>query len=254
MFNAWLLYPIKIIYRLYMIANQYRLDCVASFKNNENDICKNFWMKGFYIFENLIDKNKITKMLLEFEALQKNIIVENQGQSNGRIFSYGPLSPIIEEFADNLIPLIKKLLNTNNVNVEISYYQSSKPEKFLDDIPGGDFHVDDSKANVKFFIYLTDVGNNNGPFALVPGTGGWKLRWSLLRGFLWDITGERKFLYNLLVDAYECEKNEITITGPQGTCFLVDATSLHRGLPVKLGERKVAVISFNRRQTFLNLW
>ena len=37
------------------------------------------------------------------------------------------------------------------------YYQHTLPETNLDNVPGGEFHVDDNKTNIKYFIYLKEV-------------------------------------------------------------------------------------------------
>jgi hypothetical protein len=115
---------------------------------------------------------------------------------------------------------------------------------------GGEFHVDDNKANLKFFIYLTDVSEESGPFSCVPSTWTWKLKGSLWRGLLWELSKKRKYLYEYMTNHETCIMLEKKIVGPAGTCFIVDTTSLHRAQPVLIGSRKVAVISFNRVSIF----
>ena len=246
MFYKNLIFPIKIIYKLIVIFYQYIIDKFAKFIGRNDEICKNFWNYGVHIFDELLSKSQIDDLLLEFDDLIKIKGLELDGQSNGRIFAYGALSPLISEHANKVIPIVQKILNTKKIKIEISYYQHSKKENNILDVPGGSLHVDDSKANVKYFIYLTNVDHINGPFSVVSGTGSWKLKSSLLRALLWDLTGKRKYLYDFFLNVKELLPKEIQITGLCGTRFLVDTTSLHRGMPVVKGERKVAVISFNR--------
>ena len=129
----------------------------------------------------------------------------------------------------------------------MTYYQISQPTNSLRNVPGGNFHVDDNKPNIKLFVYLTDVDENNGPFCLVPNTGSWKLKGSKLRAIFWEIFRLRFFLYNFLVDYSMYESKKKLFTGVSGTHFLADTTCLHKDTPVLEGLRKVAVVSFNKK-------
>ena len=156
------------------------------------------------------------------------------------------MSQLLGKYAKKIRPHVIDFLNHEKVKVEISYYQESFPCGDLDEIPGGDFHVDDNKANVKYFIYLTDVNDKSGPFSCIPATGNWRLKGSLIRGILWELSKRRTFLYSSLIDYDYFKKYDNKILGNAGTNFLVDTTSLHKAHPVLKGKRIVAVISFNR--------
>jgi hypothetical protein len=218
---------------------------------NINDITfESLKRNGLHIFSELVPFEEIDALLSDFEILKQKNRISESGQSTGRISVAGVLTPAFERYVKKIKPYVTTFLNTERVRVEISYYQESYPQKNLESVPGGEFHVDDNKANFKYFIYLSDVGNNNGPFSCVPSTGSWRLKNSLIRGIFWEITGNKKYLYDYLIDTTYCEKNEKIITGTAGTQFLVDTTTLHRAKPVKEGCRKVLVISFNRDRIF----
>lgn len=221
-------------------------DFIASKQETDNRIVSDLREKGIHIFEHDLTSDEISDLSNDFTKLQNEQSLDSDGQLKGRIFSHGILSQTLGQHAEKIKPLAMQFLNSKHVGIEISYYQESFPVETTDDIPGGEFHVDDNKANLKYFIYLTKVSDENGPFSCVPGTGGWKFRNSFLRGILWEITHKRKYLYEYGIEPEKLVTMESKITGPIGTHFLVDTTSLHRALPVINGSRKVAVISFNR--------
>lgn len=224
----------------------YCKDKIALNKKLKDLVFNDLKQQGLHIFPGTLSSEELKALLEDFQNLKKSRLLEKSGQLSGRIFSYGVLSPLLEKYVEKIKPHVATFLNAKNINVEISYYQESYPQADLESVPGGDFHVDDNKANLKYFIYLSDVKENNGPFSCVPSTGSWRLPGSLIRGILWELTGNRKYHYEFLLNKAKCVANEKLITGIAGTNFLVDTTSLHRAHPVKQGVRKVAVMSFNR--------
>jgi hypothetical protein len=221
-------------------------DLVALKKTSKSLIVNNLKTYGLHIFSNVISKVEIDDLLKDFERLKKIKNINDNGQLTGRIYSPGVLSPKFEKYIHEISPHVKSFFNTEYIKIEISYYQESFPTNTLNDIPGGEFHVDDNKANLKYFIYLSDVSSKNGPFSCVPGSGNWNLKGSLLRGILWEFTKNRNFLYGWLINSEDIIHREKKIIGKAGTNFLVDTTGLHRAIPVDEGKRVVAVISFNR--------
>ncbi len=201
---------------------------------------------GIHIFQKPLKEDEIKILLNDFEELKKTNLIGQHGQLKGRIYQEGILTPLLGKYVKKIKPYIVEFLDTEKVNVEISYYQESLPCNDLTEIPGGEFHVDDNRANLKYFIYLTDVEEKNGPFCCIPATGTWRLKRSLMRGIMWELTNYRKYLYEFLINHESFEKGEKLILGKKGTHFLVDTTTLHRAKPVVQGVRKVAVISFNR--------
>jgi hypothetical protein len=224
----------------------YVRDKIALNKISQDPISLDLKKTGLHIFKEKIPLNEIESLLRDFDMVKMSYSKISEGQLSGRFHSQGILTPFLQKYATNIAPSIKKFLNTEKVKVEISYYQESFPSQHLANVPGGEFHVDDNKANLKYFIYLSNVELSNGPFTCVPSTGSWGLKWSVLRGAFWELTKNRKYLYDYLIDIKYCKIKEMEITGTIGTHFIVDTTSLHRALPVEAGFRKVAVISFNR--------
>ncbi len=245
-FNYALSFCYAIIVRLPLMFIGYYQDKIAFNKKLDNEVFNDLKHQGLHIFSEPLSTSEVSALLEDFENLKKSRSIETSGQLSGRIFSCGVLTPSLGKYVDKIKPHVITFLDTERVKVEITYYQESCPQKDIQSVPGGDFHVDDNKANLKYFIYLSDVGVENGPFSCCPSTGGWRLRGSLIRAILWELTHNRKYHYGYLIDHRKCLASEKMITGSIGTHFLVDTTTLHRAHPVKEGFRKVAVISFNR--------
>ena len=103
------------------------------------------------------------------------------------------------------------------------------------------FHFDYDAAPVwlKFFVYLNDVGSENGPHVFVRGSHRLaqdKSRDIIARGYVrvTDEEIERTYGYD----------NVLEMTGPKGTVFAVDTMGFHKGkLPVS-GHRLLAQLEF----------
>ena len=200
--------------------------------------------EGYYVYPDRLPSDIVDQLLQEFDQLKSRKDYKYEGQLNRRIFSSRAfLSVTLEQLAVPVKADLSDLLA--KPNVELTYFQDSIPESFLKNVPGGSFHVDDNKANYKYFIYLTDVSASNGPFSVVSGSGSWKLNGSFLRGLLWESTKLRIFLYSFGLHYSNLLGTDHMFTGLKGTHFIVDTTCLHRDNVVIKDKRSVAVVSFN---------
>jgi len=224
----------------------YLRDKYSNYEHYTSNILSDLIKDGLYVFDEPLTHNDVLLLNQTLDQLFNDNPPSTYGQENNRVYSAGLVSDVLIDYVNKITPIIEQYLNTDKIKVEISYFQKSFPQESLDDVAGGDFHVDDNKANLKYFIYLTDVTDLNGPFSAVLGTSRWRLKWSFLRGLLWALTEKRKFFYDFLLDRKFCLDNETKITGKAGTHFIVDTTSAHRACQLKQGERRVVVISFNR--------
>jgi hypothetical protein len=90
------------------------------------------------------------------------------------------------------------------------------------------FHYDNDRPGfLKFFVYLTDVDDSNGPHTYVEGSHLAKPRHLLHGGRLSD---------DEVAAAYPRETWRV-ITGPKGTMFFADTRGFHKGGAVASGER-----------------
>jgi hypothetical protein len=97
------------------------------------------------------------------------------------------------------------------------------------------FHFDlDRSKFLKFFVYLVDVGEDNGPHVFVRGTHVRKVRPLLRDGRIPD---EDMF-------AHYPRDRAVTLTGPKGTMFAEDTRGFHKGTPVLEGTRLVFELEY----------
>ena len=97
------------------------------------------------------------------------------------------------------------------------------------------FHTDrDRLAFLKFFVYLTDVGPDEGPHVYVEGSH---------RGLPRGLRGDRRFEDHEVAEAFG-EGALRSLTGPAGTIFAADTAGLHKGLAPAVGHRLVFQLEF----------
>lgn len=201
---------------------------------------------GFYVYEEKLDIESVYKLKEDFYDLQKIKPFELKGQLSGRLYEHGPISQLSEYYINKFMSTAKAYFGSEKIQCELTMYQKSWPKDNIDDLPGGEFHEDDNKRNLKFFIYLTDVGEDNGPFCYVPKTHGLRKYEKYIRWLLWEVFHARKYLYSFKLDQKQCELDEVKVTGPAGTVFCADTTGYHRASAPLIGERQVFVVSYTR--------
>lgn len=203
------------------------------------------YRNGYMILPSL-DEIELEQLVVVFGELMALNQVDDDGQLTGRLFRHGlidtRLAPIVKSFEE----VASDYLNKNKPKLELTYFQTSKPQKRKNDIPGGEFHIDDTKANLKFFVYLSDVTEESGPFKAVPGTHRWNEPQRVIRAFWYAVTKSRASMYASAKKSAILEQKCTKFLGPAGTCFVVDATAWHAASTVLRGERNVFVASFNR--------
>jgi len=97
------------------------------------------------------------------------------------------------------------------------------------------FHQDrDRLSFLKFFVYLTDVGPDNGPHTVVQGTHRRIPRSLRADGRQTDEAVRESGLWDRVV----------SLSGPAGTMMAVDTVGLHKGLPPQAGDRCVLQVEF----------
>lgn len=206
----------------------------------------NLYSLGYSVMKEKLSHADINLLRKDFELLQTNSKFEEKGQLSGRLYEHGPISELSKKYIGKYRPIAEAYFSSKRIHCELTMYQKSWPKAKIDDVPGGEFHEDDSKRNLKFFIYLTDVDKNSGPFCYVPRTHGLRKSEKYFRWLLWEIFHERKYLYNYKLNTKECEEDEIQILGSAGTCFCCDTTGYHRAAMPLNQNREVFVVSFTR--------
>jgi hypothetical protein len=216
----------------------YYLGCKNQYKSESVDsLCS----KGYYLYNEQLNLEEIINLKNTYLDLLSKTEVSSNGQANGRIMMPHLNSEIVNNYIEKFTPVAINFFNNKSIEVELSMFQKSKVETEIDNIPGGGYHVDDNKKNLKFFIYLTDVTEKNGPFMLSPNSQGFSFR-KFIRFMQIEITAKRKYYY--IDKLYKGLNPPIKILGKAGTIFCGDTTLYHKADRVIEGERLVLVISF----------
>lgn len=96
----------------------------------------------------------------------------------------------------------------------------------------GEFHRDlDDYAELKLFVYLTDVDETAGPHAVIRTSHQWKLP-------------PRQKNIELTDPAYPSVEHLDVITGPAGLAWLENALTLHRGLIPSSKDRLMVALTY----------
>ena len=113
--------------------------------------------------------------------------------------------------------------------------------------PKGAFHwhYDNAYAQLKAIAYLTDVGDDDGPFAYVPGTK--KFR-----------PVAANYLDTRIADEEFPPGSYINCTATAGTVLIVDTQIIHRATPNRTKDRDVVSVIYDaatpaRRDSFYNM-
>jgi hypothetical protein len=103
---------------------------------------------------------------------------------------------------------------------------------------GGGWHRDSYTNQFKSIIYLTDVDEANGPMQYISGSHATKAKADDDR--LMDVPLGQRPRYTAaqtkkLIDADP--QRVLTVVAPAGSAILVDTTGIHRGMPIRRGQR-----------------
>ena len=97
------------------------------------------------------------------------------------------------------------------------------------------YHFDlDRLQFLKAFVYLTDVGPENGPHEFVRGSH---------RHLPVALRADRRFSDEEVLEHYGAE-DRISVTGARGTIFVADTRGLHKGVQVRAGHRLVFQLEY----------
>jgi hypothetical protein len=153
-----------------------------------------------------------------------------------RIYGADKLSPSIAEFATDavLTSWIKSYAARPLVFVHTLLNMVPMPADFGS---GGMWHRDEFLPSLKCILYLTDVTADNGPLQLISHSHRWGKHYARDHeryGF-----GFRQNRLGKSVD--DLVKNEperrVSVTGEAGTLAIFDVSAIHRGSPLRSGER-----------------
>ncbi len=216
--------------------------------------------RGYYVFEQklpehlcdallsyaLNEKCRITVKPDGSRAKDQPLVKYNRENPEGLLYVFDVESVINNTevqglFADtSLIALAQAYLNCQPVLDFPSFWWSTaaSPTASIEAAQLHHFDMDRLKW-LKFFIYLTDVGEKNGPHTFVAGSQkSGNIPSKLLS------QGYSRLTDDVVEECYD-KKDIISFTAPRGTIIAEDTRGLHKGAHVQEGDRLILQIQFS---------
>jgi hypothetical protein len=239
-----------------LVHRPYRLDGASGVLGNLDPeaidvVATNIRERGFHVFTQRLPEEACSEM--ERFALEQSAFPYTDNGADGETTVYDPDRWIstkyeFEEQALLQAPTVRRLLADCSILAVAQAYLGSKPVLDLISMWWSTafsrqassraaqlYHFDmDRLKFIKFFIYLTDVGPDNGPHVYVSGSVKRKPRELLRDGRIPDADVEAHYPRDAVME----------ITGPRGTIFAADTRGLHKGKPLRTGHRLLLQLEF----------
>ena len=182
-----------------------------------------------------VDESKIKKSYIE----NKNLSNRHQIVDTSDMFNLEILSNLY--FDENFLHISNNYFNARPwVDIFTLWWSnpvSNLPPKFqfnFKNYSAQMFHYDfDRMKMLKFFIYLTDVDDKNGPHVFVKGSH---------KKPAFFLTKDGRYDDNLIYSKYG--DDVVHLKGKKGTILAVDTRGIHKGMELIEGERLVFQIEF----------
>lgn len=164
------------------------------------------------------------------------------GEAQFRLMELDKISPTSKKFFDN--EMIGAIAKSYVGEMATCYQKMAELRCEVGRLSIADlYHFDDWRHRFKSFLYLTDVNEENAPFAYLKGTHKQGL-WRKEKEFEYFSRG-REGTYghfvpteiNFLKKKHGFE--EVVCTGKAGTLILADTRGVHRGTVLRDGERMI---------------
>jgi hypothetical protein len=203
---------------------------------------------GIVVIPGYSPADQIASMRAAVDGLLGEI---SSGKHKEHVFTLQPTIMYRVAKADQLVPETRAFFDERMIRNIFSAYLSPAAASYRHEIDyrfgQGEFgqadlfHFDNWRPICKAFLYLTDVGPDQAPFAYLKGTH--KLgRWRKPYDLEFDIGRENGryghfFPQEMRRLRREHAWEEIVCTGAAGTLILADFRGLHRGTPLRGGRR-----------------
>ncbi|MGQ0559078.1 MAG: phytanoyl-CoA dioxygenase family protein [Sphingosinicella sp.] len=193
--------------------------------------------QGYAVVENYWLPEACVRCIEEFEHLLETRPEHVQRYSDLRIFGAEELSPSVMDFHAD--PFLAEIASEYmGVAVVNAFTLANRVDGHADSKGSGEgWHKDASFRQFKAFIYLSDVGEANGPLQLVS-------RSHRLGDYLRDMKASSLPFRQLRIGDDQLDRilagspgRLTTFTGRAGTLILADTASIHRGRPPESGRR-----------------
>lgn len=204
--------------------------------------------QGFHQLSVKIDRNSIAEIVKQVDDIcnSKRDLEVNYGGSEHRLWHADKfISAALEfrNFSNSIIPKLEgNLSEAHNILVIRNKPLSSNDSE----LSKGRWHLDSFHKQLKIFVFMKDVGKNDGPFELIPQTQKMqvkiqhaiKAKYFRMKDFI-QRTGKRGYqkIEDEFIKHVERRYPPHIFTVPAGTILVADTSAIHRAHPVNGGER-----------------
>ena len=223
-------------------------------------ITQNLDTKGFHIFQARLPQ-ELCRQLLDYSTTQAGLMRPMDGEKESRVelAVYDRRAPrsVRYDFTQAMLlesPQVQSILaDTSVLSVAQSYLRALPVADVLamwwhtafSKVPDAEaaqfYHFDMDRVKwLKFFIYLTDTSNVNGPHCFISGS-------HRTRGMPWAIRKRGaafRFTDEEVAEHYSSQKF-IEFNAPAGTIIAEDTRGLHKGKHVLSGDRLMLQFQFS---------
>ncbi len=206
---------------------------------------------GYYQFERRLPQTMCDSLLdfsltapgapisLDSQAMEPVVFNRKSPSSVRHQFHADQLftDPVVQSIATDpyFLSIAQAYLGFNPVQDLLSMWWSAPGDAALQSRAAQLYHFDmDRFKFVKFFVYLTDVGTDNGPHCYVRG--------SHLRKPVALLRDER--ISDAEIQEYYRPEDLAELTGPKGTMLAVDTRGFHKGKPLVADDRLIFQLQF----------
>lgn len=207
---------------------------------------------GYYVFKNKMSLNKLislqdslNKIPLEYfdfdtneSKAVKNIKNVKSNKLNRTKHSLVNNKEVLEwALSKELVFLAQEYLGTKPIcDLLASWISLPTQDPKMISKAAQNYHFDMDRIKfIKFFVYLTDVSEKNGPHSYIKGSH---------RNLPYNLRRDGRFTDNEILDYYGRD-NSIEIKGQMGSIIAVDTRGFHKGVPLISGKRDILQVEFS---------
>jgi len=219
-------------------------------EDNLDDISQNLSRDGAHIFDSVLSDEKINHLVQLASSVECNFKPAMNGKTKGLYDPKHPETvaytipeevllsdPIVQELLSDptLIRVAQEYLGAKPIQDMVTMWWSTSLLKSANSKAAQLFHFDMDRIKfLKFFFYLTDVNEKNGPHVYVKTSH---------KNLPQNLRKDRR-LSDEEVEAFYSKSDILEICGKKGTIIAADTRGIHKGKPLLEGDRLIFQIEF----------
>lgn len=215
---------------------------------NIDQINKDLNTTGFHTLDVRLSPDALKDIIQQMDDIcaEKDDLEVNYGGSEHRLWHAHKFMPAAEEFRQFSNAIIPKLEGGMPEAHNILSIRNKPLDEDKGELRKGRWHLDSFNKQLKIFVFLQDVGPNDGPFELIPRTQKMptkikhaiQAKYFRIKDFV-QKTGKRGYQHidDGFITYVERSYPTQIFTVPAGTILVADTSAIHRAHPVNGGER-----------------